>query len=64
MPRGKKQGVSLEERISILEADIKTKTEELETLKAKKAEENKNRLLQAVTESGKTIDEVIAMLTS
>lgn len=64
MPRGKKNHVSLAEQIETLEADIKEKTELLKKLKAQKAEENKIRLIEAIDASGKSIDDVIAMLQS
>lgn len=64
MPRGKKNHVSLAEQIETLEADIKEKTELLKKLKAQKAEEDKIRLIEAIDASGKSIDDVIAMLQS
>lgn len=64
MPRGKKNHVSLAEQIETLEADIKEKTELLKKLKAQKAEEDKIRLIEAIDASGKSIDNVIAMLQS
>lgn len=64
MPRGKKNHVSLAEQIETLEADIKEKTELLKKLKAQKAEEDKIRLIEANDASGKSIDDVIAMLQS
>lgn len=64
MPRGKKNHVSLAEQIETLEADIKEKTELLKKLKAQKAEEDKIRLIEAIDASGKSIDDVVAMLQS
>ena len=64
MSRGKKNHVSLTEQIETLEADIKEKTELLKKLKAQKAEEDKIRLIEAIDASGKSIDDVIAMLQS
>lgn len=64
MPRGKKNQVSLSEQIAALEADINEKTELLKKLKAQKAEEDKIRLIEAIDASGKSIDDVIAMLQS
>lgn len=64
MPRGKKNHVSLAEQIETLEADIREKTELLKKLKAQKAEEDKIRLIEAIDASGKSIDNVIAMLQS
>ena len=62
MPRGKKNQVSLSEQIAALEADIKEKKELLKKLKAQKDEEDKTRLIEAIDASGKSIDDVIAML--
>lgn len=64
MPRGKKNHVSLAEQVETLEADIREKTELLKKLKAQKAEEDKIRLIEAIEASGKSIDNVIAMLQS
>lgn len=64
MPRGKKNQVSLSEQIAALEADIKEKKELLKKLKAQKDEEDKTRLIEAIGASGKSIDDVIAMLQS
>lgn len=64
MPRSKKNHVSLAEQIETLEADIREKTELLKKLKAQKAEEDKIRLIEAIDASGKSIDNVIAMLQS
>lgn len=64
MPRGKKNHVSLAEQIETLEANIKEKTELLKKLKAQKAEEDKIRLIEAIDASGKSIDDVVAMLQS
>jgi hypothetical protein len=64
MPRGKKNHVSLAEQVETLEADIREKTELLKKLKAQKAEEDKIRLIEAIDASGKSIDNVIAMLQS
>lgn len=64
MPRGKKNQVNLSEQIAALEADIKEKKELLKKLKAQKDEEDKTRLIEAIDASGKSIDDVIAMLQS
>ena len=64
MPRGKKNQVSLSEQIAALEADIQEKKELLKKLKAQKDEEDKTRLIEAIDASGKSIDDVIAMLQS
>lgn len=64
MPRGKKNQVSLSEQIAAMEADIKEKKELLKKLKAQKDEEDKTRLIEAIDASGKSIDDVIAMLQS
>lgn len=64
MPRGKKNQVSLSEQIAALEADIKEKKELLKKLKAQKDEEDKTRLIEAIDASGKSINDVIAMLQS
>lgn len=73
MPRtkGSKNKVvfSVDERIAAVTAEIeslqeqvKEKKAELKQLKAEKAEENRKRLLAAVAASGKSIDEVIALI--
>lgn len=64
MPRGKKNHVSLAEQVETLEADIREKTELLKKLKAQKAEEDNVRLVEAIEASGKSIEDVIAMLQS
>lgn len=64
MPRGKKNQASLSGQIAALEADIKEKKELLKKLKAQKDEEDKTRLIEAIDASGKSIDDVIAMLQS
>lgn len=70
MPRGrKKKPESVEEQMQLVQAEIeelsaklKAKKKEMAVLeKAKKAEEQQ-KLLDAVTASGKSVDEIIGML--
>lgn len=85
-PKGSKNKKSIvivenaEEKIAVLEAEIKTLTAELRAKKAelkklakakleaekaaaaKKAEEDKQKLLAAVEKSGKSIEEILEML--
>lgn len=69
MPRGKKKVVNIAEKIEAVKAEIeslstqlKEKKAELKKLEAEQAEEDKAKLLEAFTASGKGIDEVIAWL--
>lgn len=73
MPRTKgsrnKAAVSVDERIAMVTAEIeslqeqvKGKKAELKRLMAEKAEEDQKRILDAVAESGKSVDEVIALI--
>ncbi|MDO4326900.1 MAG: hypothetical protein Q4E24_12835 [bacterium] len=73
MPRTKgsknKVVLSVDERIAAVTAEIeslqeqvKEKKAELKQLKAEKEEEDQKRLLAAVAASGKSIDEVIALI--
>lgn len=73
MPRTKgsknKVVLSVDERIAAVTAEIeslqeqvKEKKAELKQLKAEKEEEDRKRLLAAVAASGKSIDEVIALI--
>jgi len=69
MPRGKKKVVNIAEKIETVKAEIETlttqlkeKKAELKKLEAEQAEEDKAKLLEAFTASGKGIDEVIAWL--
>lgn len=70
-PKGskKKLVLSIDERITAVTAEIeslqeqlKEKKVELKQLKAEKEEEDQKRLLAAVVASGKSIDEVIALI--
>lgn len=70
-PKGskKKLVLSIDERITAVTAEIeslqeqlKGKKAELKQLKAEKEEEDQKRLLAAVAASGKSIDEVIALI--
>ena len=73
MPRTKgsknKAVLSVDERIAAVTAEIESlqeqvreKKAELKQLKAEKEEEDRKRLLAAVAASGKSIDEVIALI--
>lgn len=73
MPRTKgsrnKAAASVDERIAMVTAEIeslqeqvKGKKAELKRLMAEKAEEDQKRILDAVAESGKSVDEVIALI--
>lgn len=73
MPRSKgskkKLVLSVDERITAvtteiesLQEQLKEKKAELKQLKAEKEEEDQKRLLAAVAASGKSIDEVIALI--
>ena len=73
MPRTKgsrnKAATSVDERIAMVTAEIeslqeqvKGKKAELKRLMAEKAEEDQKRILDAVAESGKSVDEVIALI--
>lgn len=71
MPRGKKKVVNVAERIEAvkaeiakLTADLKAKKAELKKLEAEQAEEDKTKIIEAFTASGKTAEEVIAWLKS
>ena len=70
-PKGskKKLVLSVDERITAVTAEIeslqeqlKEKKVELKQLKAEKEEEDQKRLFAAVVASGKSIDEVIALI--
>ena len=73
MPRTKgsknKARLTVDERISAvtaeiesMEAKLKEKKAELRQLKVEKEEENQKKILAAVAASGKTAEEVIALL--
>ncbi|HIQ98245.1 MAG TPA: hypothetical protein IAB23_01000 [Candidatus Scybalocola faecavium] len=73
MPRRKgsrnKAAASVDERIAVvteeiasLQEQIKEKKAELKKLTAEKEEEDQKRILAAVVESGKSADEVIALI--
>ena len=70
MPRKKKvENLSIAERIAAVEAELealakqtKDKKQELKDLKAEQAEADKAKLIAAFVASGKSVDEVIAMM--
>ena len=69
MPRGKKKVLNISERIEATKAEIeslttqlKEKKAELRQLEIEQAEEDKAKLLDAFTNSGKSVDEIIAWL--
>lgn len=69
MPRRKKVELSIPERIAAVEAELeelaaktKAKKAELKALKAEQDEAEKAKVLEAFIASGKTADEVVAMI--
>ena len=70
MPRKKKvENLSIAERIAAVEAELealakqtKDKKQELKDLKAEQAEADKAKLIAAFVASGKSVEEVIAMM--
>ena len=69
MPRKKKVELSIPERIAAVEAELeelaaktKAKKAELKALKAEQNEAEKAKVLEAFIASGKTADEVVAMI--
>lgn len=69
MARPKKVNLTIDEKlekikadIEALNAEIKEKKAELKELEKEKAEENKAKILAAVEESGKSIEEVLELL--
>ena len=69
MPRGRKKIVNVTERIDAVAAEIETlsaqlkeKKAELKKLQAEQAEADKVKLLDAFRDSGKSVDEAIALL--
>ena len=69
MPRGKRTIVSVEDRIQStcaeiesLQERIRSKKEELKNLKAEK-KSDAARIIAAVQESGKSVDEVLTLLS-
>ena len=73
MPRGRKKVVpqSVDERIAVVTAEIeslkeqiKDKKNELKELQSQKEAEDQKKLLEAFASSGKSVDEVLAMLGS
>lgn len=69
MPRGVKKIVSIDEKISAkeaeiikLEEDLKSAKADLKSLKKEKEDEDLKNLYEAVKASGKTIEEILAML--
>lgn len=70
MPRGKRTTVSVEDRIQStcaeiesLQERIRSKKEELKNLKAEKEKSDAARIIAAVQESGKSVDEVLTLLS-
>ena len=70
MPRRKKVELTIAERIAAVEAELealakqtKEKKQELKDLKAEQAEADKAKVIEAFIASGKSADEVIAMMT-
>ena len=70
MPRGKRTIVSVEDRIQStcaeiesLQERIRSKKEELKSLKAEKEKSDAARIIAAVQESGKSVDEVLTLLS-
>ena len=69
MPRRKKVELTIAERIAAVEAELealakqtKEKKQELKDLKADQAEADKAKVIEAFIASGKSADEVIAMM--
>ena len=69
MPRRKKVELTIAERIATVEAELealakqtKEKKQELKDLKAEQAEADKAKVIEAFIASGKSADEVIAMM--
>ena len=70
MPRGKRTVVSVEDRIQStcveiesLQERIRSKKEELKNLRAEKEKSDAARIIAAVQESGKSVDEVLTLLS-
>lgn len=70
MPRGKRTVVSVEDRmqstcaeIESLQERIHSKKEELKSLRAEKEKSDAARIIAAVQESGKSVDEVLTLLS-
>ena len=70
MPRGKRTIVSVEDRIQStcaeiesLQERIRSKKEELKNLKAEKEKSDAARIIAAVQERGKSVDEVLTLLS-
>lgn len=69
MPRKKKVELSIAERITAVEAELealaeqtKAKKKELKDLKAEQEEADKAKVIEAYLASGKSADEIIAMI--
>lgn len=69
MPRKKKVELSIAEQIAAVEAELealaeqtKAKKKELKDLKAKQEEADKVKVIEAFIASGKSADEVIALI--
>ena len=70
MPRGKRVTVSVEDciqttcaEIESLQERIRSKKEELKSLKAEKEKSDAARIIAAAQESGKSVDEVLTLLS-
>ena len=69
MPRRKKVDLSIEERITAVEAELealaeqtRNKKQELKALKQEKDEADKAKIIEAFISSGKTVEEAISLL--
>ena len=69
--RNKAQGLTVEERIAVIDAQIenlqeqiKEKKTERRKLTAEKKAEDQKKLIDAVEKSGKSIDEIIALVSN
>ena len=69
MPRRKKVELTIAERIAAAEAELEAltaktreKKQELKALKAEQEESDRAKLIEAFVASGKSVDEVIAMM--
>jgi len=69
--KNKKENATLSDQILALEAEIESlqaqvtdKKNQIRNLKKAAKEEEKKRLLEAIEKSGKSVDEILAMLNS
>lgn len=58
------QILALEEEIESLQAQVTDKKNQIRNLRKAEKEEEKKRLLEAIEKSGKSVDEILAMLNS